>query len=99
MVDKHPCATARDKFEKENRDLFEGEVNGQYLRNRLLKTYEQGWWDRDNIDEGSLSRDELAARAMQGLLGITAQGGWTESWSELAQQAYNIADSMVEARQ
>jgi len=47
VMEKHPCAVARDKFEKENADLFEGPASGQYLRNRILRAYERGWFDRD----------------------------------------------------
>jgi hypothetical protein len=42
---KHPCAIGRDLFEEQHRDLFEGQAEGQYLRNRILTTYEQAWSD------------------------------------------------------
>lgn len=35
--------------------LFEGCADGQYLRNRILKAYEAGWWARDAVDSPPLN--------------------------------------------
>ena len=47
-----------------------------------------------SVCEGMTLRDYIAAKAMQGMC---SRGGYGE-WSHMAEDAYGIADAMLEAR-
>jgi len=49
-------------------------------------------------DDGAVSRDELAARAMTALLGLCV-GEIEFKWADLATGSYALADAMLAARE
>ena len=50
-------------------------------------------------DEGMTLRDYFAAKAIQGLLSATLTPNTVWSQDEAAETAYNVADSMLKARE